>query len=107
MRTLFLATVVVLTLTACGPSAYEQAQRTVALVKCRQAATFDQQCSDAFDVQFGPGQGEKEHARLVATAPVSVAVERQQEQQLHDRMFGSKAQAPVVLDGVPETKKQK
>jgi hypothetical protein len=76
-------------------------------VKCRDATTFDQQCSDAFDVRFGPGQGGKEHARLIATAPVSAEVERQQEQQLHDRMFGSKAQPPVVLDGTPETKKQK
>ena len=76
------------------------------LVKCRQADTFDQQCSDAYDLVYGQGQGAKEKARLIAVAPVSDAVARQQQKDFHDRVFGKEKQAPVVLDGSPKASKK-
>lgn len=53
-----------LVLAACGPDSYEQAKRTQMLAKCGDAATFDQQCSDAYDVIAGPGQGAKQKQQL-------------------------------------------
>ena len=55
-----------LTLSACGPSAYEQAKRTQLLAKCGKSETFDQQCGDAYDLIAGPGQSAKEKANLVS-----------------------------------------
>ena len=85
-----------LLLSACGPSAYEQSQRTIVLVKCRSAEAFDQQCSDAFDLVYGQGEGAKEHKRLVAIAPKSPAVEAKEEQDFLDRLKAA---------GTPEARK--
>lgn len=91
-------------LAACGPSDYEQAQRTQVLLKCRAAATFDQECAHAFDVLYGVGAGQKEKARLVAIAPTDPAEEQRREKAFHDRLFGTRPLKPVVLDGAPERK---
>jgi hypothetical protein len=56
--------VVGLTLTACGPSAYEKAEQTLKLSKCHNVTTFDDDCIDAVDIIAGAGAGVKEKARL-------------------------------------------
>jgi hypothetical protein len=53
------------TLTACGPSAHEKAERTIKLSKCHAAGTFDDDCRNAIDIVAGAGAGNKEKARLV------------------------------------------
>lgn len=60
--------VVALLLSGCGPDAYEQAKRTQLLAKCGDAATFDQQCSDAYDLIAGPGQGAKQKQLLAVNS---------------------------------------
>lgn len=75
-------------------------------MKCRQASTFDAECSNAFDVVYGTGTGAKEKARLVATAPLSPAEVKQQQQDFHDRVFGKKPLKPVVLDGSSEAQEK-
>jgi hypothetical protein len=67
MKIAFGVVALCLTLSACGPSAYEQAKRTQLLAKCGKSDTFDQQCSDAYDLIAGPGQGAKEKELLDLT----------------------------------------
>lgn len=57
MRLVLGGVAICLALTACGPSAHEQAQRTLRLAKCYDASAYDQACSDANDLVYGQGQG--------------------------------------------------
>lgn len=68
MRLNHLALLPCLALAACGPSAYEQAQRTQQLAKCGAYETFDQECAAAYELIRGPGEGVKEKHRLLVTS---------------------------------------